>query len=258
MILDKIVKTKLESLEQTKELKPLDILLSEIPTDYSHRSFSNAIVLKDRLAIIAEIKKASPSKGIIKENFDPLKIAVEYEKNKVDAISVLTETTYFLGNNQFLTDAKTNTTVPVLRKDFIIDSYQIYEAKAINSDAILLIMAILTKEKLSAYINIATSIGLECLVEVHDIGELEVALECGAQIIGINNRNLNTFEVNIMNTEIIMEKIPKDIIVVSESGIKSNEDIKYLKDLGVNAALIGESLMAASSIEKKLQELREL
>lgn len=256
MILDKIVKSKLKSLELNKAQMPLDILLSEIKVSPIHRDFSKALTKNKELAIIAEIKKASPSKGIIKEDFDHLKIATEYEDNSVDAISVLTETEYFLGNNQYLTDAKIKTTVPILRKDFIIDPYQIFEAKVIGADAILLIMAILTKNKLTSYMNLAKGLGLECLVEVHDIKELETALECGAKIIGINNRNLNNFEISIHNTEMIMVNMPKDVIVVSESGIQTKADMHYLKGLGVEGVLIGESLMKASSVKEKLHELR--
>jgi len=258
LILDKIIQSKLERLKYSKEQKPLNILLAEIPSIPNHREFASALVVPNGVAIIAEIKKASPSKGMIREEFDHMEIAKDYEANKVNAVSVLTETDYFLGDNQYLTDAKKITTMPILRKDFIIDAYQVYESKVIGADAILLIMSILTKEQLVSYIDIATKIGLECLVEVHDIEELEIALECGAKIIGVNNRNLHTFDINLKNTENIMIKIPKGIIVVSESGISSKEDVSYLKSIGVHAVLIGESLMKASSIKEKLKELRDV
>lgn len=255
LILDKIIQSKLERLHYSKEQKPLNILLAEIPSIPNHREFTSALVVPNAVSIIAEIKRASPSKGMIREEFDHVEIAKDYEEGKVNAISVLTEMDYFLGDNQYLTDAKKITTRPILRKDFIIDDYQIYESKVIGADAILLIVSILTKEQLFSFINIATRLGLECLVEVHDVEELEIALDCGAKIIGVNNRNLHTFDINLKNTETIMRKIPKEIIVVSESGISSKEDLNYLKDLGVHAALIGESLMKASSIKEKLQEL---
>ena len=256
LILNKIVQSKLEKLQYSKAQKPLNILLAEISSNQKHREFASALVVNKGVAIIAEIKKASPSKGMIRKDFDHIEIAKDYEANQVNAISILTETEYFLGANGYLTDTRKTTTVPILRKDFIIDSYQIYESKVIGADAILLIVAILTKEQLISYIEIATKIGLECLVEVHGIEELEIALGCGAKIIGVNNRNLHTFDINLKTTETVMEKMPKGIIVVSESGISTKEDVDYVKSIGVHGVLIGESLMKASSIKDKLIELR--
>lgn len=256
LILDKIVKSKLKTIENSKTQMPLDILASQIIDAPIHRDFLGGLAGNKKCSIIAEIKKASPSKGMIKEDFDHLQIAKEYEENCVDAISVLTETEYFLGNNRYLMDAKKVTSVPILRKDFIIDPYQIFEAKVIGADAILLIVAILNKKKLDSYMKLAFELELECLVEVHDLKELETALDCGATIIGINNRNLKTFEIDMKNTENIMMNMPKGITIVSESGIHTRADVEYLQGLGVHAVLIGESLMKAPSVKDKLLELR--
>ncbi|MFZ7120320.1 MAG: indole-3-glycerol phosphate synthase TrpC [Eubacteriaceae bacterium] len=255
MILDKIVAFKREQLKTIKKIIPIDELMSKI-NKKQKRDFANALIKSKDLAIISEIKKASPSKGIIMEDFDPENIAEEYEKSNVDAISVLTETEFFKGSNEYLTSANNITTVPILRKDFIIDPYQIYEAKAIGADAILLIAAILMPAEIEHFMNIAEEMGMDVLVEIHNIFELETVLNCGAKIIGINNRDLNTFEVDLKTTGDLVPHIPKEKIVVSESGIKTKGDMDYLKDLGIDAVLIGESFMKAPSIIGKIQELR--
>ena len=238
-ILDKIVKNKILQIENEKTQIPLERLVN-----VGHRVIRDFGVAlnKSGLSIIAEIKKASPSKGLIDPNFDPIKTALNYEKYGVDAISVLTEKKYFLGDDKNIRLVKENTSMPILRKDFIIDKYQIYQSHNLGADAILLIAAVL-KNKLKTYFELATSLGLHCLVEVHNKAEIELALECGAKIIGINNRDLSNFNVDIHTTENLMRYIPKEKIVVSESGISSISDVTYLKSIGVSAVLIGESFM---------------
>jgi len=238
-ILDEIVKNKILQIEKEKVQKPLQSLINV--ESRVIRNFEVALLGKG-LSIIAEVKKASPSKGLIDPNFDPSKTALNYEKYGVDAISVLTEKKYFLGDDKNIQLVKENASMPILRKDFIIDKYQIYQSLFLGADAILLIASVL-KYKLKSFYELATTLGLDCLVEVHDKAEIELALECGCSIIGINNRDLNNFHVDIHTTEKLMRYIPTGKIIVSESGISSIKDIKYLKSIGANAVLIGESFM---------------
>jgi len=238
-ILDEIVEKKILQIEKEKIQIPLQNLININPRGI--RDFEVALS-GSGLAIIAEVKKASPSKGLIDPNFDPVKTALNYEKYCVNAISVLTEKNYFLGDDKNIGLVKDKTTKPILRKDFIIDKYQIYQSILLGADAILLITSVL-KDNLKSYYQLATSLGLHCLVEVHDRFEIELALECGCRIIGINNRDLNNFNVDIRTTEKLMKYIPKDKIIVSESGISSTSDLKYLKSIGASAVLIGESFM---------------
>lgn len=240
MILDKIIAYKKQHIEKQKQKKSVNELIASY-SGKDTRDFKYALSKKG-ISIIGEIKKASPSKGIIRENFNPENIAELYEELGVDAISVLTEDKYFLGNDKYLSLAKSVTSKPVLRKDFIIDEYQIFESKAIGADAILLIVSTLNKD-LSKYYSQAKQLGLNCLVEVHDMQELEIALNAGCDIIGINNRDLKTFNVDLKTTEMLKHHIPEGILVVSESGIKDSNDIKYLKELGIDAVLIGETFM---------------
>lgn len=256
MILDKIVDYKIKKVEEEKKITSFDEILSKLGKCTQKRDFEKAMAHKKEINIIAEVKKASPSKGIIKEDFDPIYIAKQYEKNNVSAISVLTEDKFFQGNNEYLLEIKKITSVPILRKDFIIDSYQIYQSKLLGADAILLIAAILSKDKLIKFQNIARDIGLDCLVEVHDETELDMVLNTETKIIGINNRDLKTFKTDIKTTEKLMKLIPKDKIIISESGINTRNDMKFLEDLGVNGVLIGESLMKSKHISEKLDELR--
>lgn len=255
MILEKIVSLKRKKVEREKSIIPIENLKKQVRY-VDIRDFKRAMEKKDRLNIIGEAKKASPSKGIIREDFDPISIGRIYEKNKIDAISVLTEEEFFCGKNEYLSLIKKETKIPILRKDFIIDLYQIYQSKALGADAILLIAALLTKKELIEFQKIAKDINLQCLVEVHDLEELEKVLETEAEIIGINNRNLKTFEVKIETTEKLIGYIPKDKVILSESGISNRKDIEYLKSIGVKGALIGESFMKSKSIEDKIKELR--
>jgi len=201
------------------------------------------------------VKKASPSAGIIREDFNYLNIAKEYETGGASAISVLTDKEFFKGDLKYLSEIKKTINLPVLRKDFIIDPYQIYEAKAAGSDLILLIARILTKDQIDTFLALAHKLGMECLVEIHDNDELNTVLETEASIIGINNRNLDTFETNIETTLQLCHLIPDEKIVVSESGIKTRADVLKLEKAGIDAILIGETLMRSQNITQKIKEL---
>ncbi|NMM63649.1 indole-3-glycerol phosphate synthase TrpC [Clostridium sp. P21] len=254
MILDEIVAYKDKQLKLEKEKVPLNKIM-EGCNNVVMRDFKKAIS-KEEISIIAEIKKASPSKGVILENFNHVEIAKIYEDINIDAVSVLTEKNFFKGDDRYIKDVKKVNSKPILRKDFIIDTYQIYQAKAIGADAILLIVSVL-KHKLKEHYDLAKSLGLECLVEVHNEEELKIALKSGCSIIGINNRNLKDFTENFKNTERLIRNIPSEILVVSESAIKTPEDIRYLKGLGVSAVLVGETFMRNIENIDKLNEFVE-
>ncbi len=208
-----------------------------------------------KMAFICEVKKASPSKGVIAEEFLYLSIAREYEMAGASAISVLTEPDFFQGRDEYLTEISKEVTIPVLRKDFTIDEYQIYETKWIGADAVLLICSLLKEETLREYLNLCHELGLSALVEAHDETEVQCALRAGAEIIGVNNRNLQTFEVDIMNSIRLSEIIPEEVIYVAESGISTRQDIKALKEAGVDAVLIGETLMRSTDKKQQLEAL---
>lgn len=258
MILDKIVETKKQQLKDEMDKLPLEALKKKLSVKENHSiiNFEKALKIEKGLAIIGEVKKASPSKGIIKEDFSPTLLAKDYIDSGINAISVLTEKHYFQGNDEYLEKIRDFSPIPLLRKDFIIDIWQIYQARLIGADAILLIAAILTTEEIANFLDVAESLGLHCLVEVHDKEELERVLQTKAKIIGINNRNLQTFHVTLDTTEDLMKYIPKDKIIVSESGIETRADMERLENLGVNAVLIGESFMRAAYISEKVKELR--
>ncbi len=254
MILDKIVETKREEVAQSKKEKPLTGLqdvINEIPPC---RNFKAAIS-GSPCAIIAEVKCASPSRGRLVENFDQRKIATAYEKNGAAAISVLTDEKYFMGRKEYLTQIKTEVKLPLLRKDFIIDPYQIYESRVIGADAVLLIVRTLGT-RLGEFIGLAGQLGLAALTEVHTAVELDIALAAGADIIGINNRNLDTFVTDINTCKELARLIPAGIVTVAESGIKSRKDIENIMGSGIRAFLIGEALVTSDDIGKKLREFR--
>lgn len=217
--------------------------------------FKKAISKPGAMNLIAEVKKASPSRGIIREDFDALKIAKIYEKNQAAAISVLTEDKYFLGKSAYLKDISDAVRVPTLMKDFIIHEHQIYEASVCGASAVLLIVAILSNDELKHLTATAHRLGLDCLVEVHDQEELKRALAVDAEIIGINNRNLHSFVVDKTTCERLAVEIPKGKVVVAESGLDSHRDIERLKKLGVHAVLIGETFMKAEDIGGKIREI---
>ena len=257
MILDQIVKDNLEELEARKHSLPLAELKRVVQEQPPPLDFTSALC-GDQLRLIAEVKKASPSRGIIRPDFDPVEIARIYDSNGVSAISVLTESKYFQGSLNHLKDIRNalgDKRPPLLRKDFITDPYQIYESRAYGADSLLLIVAILSPRKLEELLGLSHELDMSCLVEVHNEIELEITLRSKAKIIGINNRDLKTFTVDITITERLRPLIPKDKIVVSESGIKNRRDTEKLRQWGVDAVLIGESLMSASDITAKIKEL---
>ena len=254
MILDKIISVKKEEvahLKQTRRLQELKAVLRDLPPV---RDFRKAISGKE-CAIITEVKRRSPSRGIIREDFDPVKIASVYEKNGAAAISVLTDKQFFGGDEKYLVDIKKNVRLPLLRKDFIIDPYQVYETRGLSADAFLLIACLLEEEQLKEYIQLADSLGLSALVEIHSRAELDKAIAAKARIIGINNRDLKTFTTDLRTSLDIAPHIPTDRIVISESGIHTRRDIESLMKAGIHAFLIGESLMLSNNIGKKLREL---
>jgi len=256
MILDRIVSQNLEALEDKKRRLPmaeLRRLASEQPPALDLASALRG----DAIRLIAEVKKASPSRGVIRPDFDPVEIARIYAGNGAAAVSVLTEAKHFQGSLDHLKDIRKALPdkIPLLRKDFIVDPYQIYESRASGADSLLLIVAILKPEKLQELLQLSHELNMSCLVEVHDEAEVEIALKSQAKIIGINNRDLNTFGVDLATTERLHPLIPRDRIVVSESGIKERADIEKLSRLGIDAVLIGESLMSAPDIAAKMREL---
>ncbi len=253
-ILDTIVAAKREEVVRLKGAEPLAELREKLKDIPQPRDFKKAITALP-CSIIAEIKGRSPSKGVLKEGLDPAATARLYEQGGAAAISVLTDEEFFAGSRRYLSDVRQRVSLPLLRKDFIIDPYQIYETLLIGGDALLLIAAILETSRLQEYIALAQSLGLHPLVEVHSAEELEKALAAGARIIGINNRNLKTFEVDLKTTLELAPAIPKDRILVSESGIHARTDIDVLMRIGVHAFLIGEALMTAPDIPAKLREL---
>ena len=257
MILDQIVTDNRQELEARKRAVPLEELQGLVRVQSLPLNFASAL-RGERIRLIAEVKKASPSKGIIRHDFHPVEIARIYASNGASAISVLTEGLYFQGSLNYLRKVRNilgDKRPPLLRKDFLYDPYQIYESRAYGADSLLLIVAILTPGKLTELIGLSHKLGMDCLVEVHSEDELEIALGSGAGIIGINNRDLKTFAVDIATTERLRRLIPPDRIVVSESGIKSRGDIEKLEGWDVDAVLVGETLMSAPDIGKKIKEL---
>lgn len=259
MILDEIAQYALIRVNESKKRISMDEIIQtadKLPVNNDF-PFKKALSGND-ISFICEVKKASPSKGIIAADFPYLQIAKDYEKAGASAISVLTEPKYFMGNDNYLKEIASKVNIPVLRKDFTVDSYQIYEAKILGASAILLICAILSDEQLKDYINIAHSLGLSALVEAHDETEVKRAIYAGAGIIGVNNRNLKDFTVDINNSIRLRQLVPKNIIFVSESGIKTPQDIKNLENNKTNAVLIGETFMRNPDKTKALNYLKGL
>jgi len=253
-MLDRIVAQKREEVEQRKKSLPLSYLkehiaLREVTLDFAH-------ALEDtHTRLIAEVKQASPSRGILCPNLDPVELAKKYAQGGAAAISVLTEANYFEGSIDHLVAIREEISLPLLRKDFIFDPYQVYESRAYGADALLLIVAILSQEQLEELLSLSHNLGLKCLVEVHSQGEVERALRSQAKIIGINNRNLSTFTIDINTTRRLLPLIPRGRIVVSESGIRNRSDVEKLKGWGVNAVLVGEALVTAGDVVTKVREL---
>jgi indole-3-glycerol phosphate synthase len=255
MILDEIIETKRREVAGRKALRPPSALEKMIAGMPPTRDFKAALIAGAGCAIIAEVKRRSPSRGLLRADFDPVRIAREYEHHGAVAVSVLTDETFFGGCDADLTAVKDAVTLPVLRKEFIIDPYQVCETRAIGADAILLIAAILTEGQLREYRDLAVSLALAALVEVRDREELEKALSADAEILGINNRDLKTFVTDIRTSADLAPLIPQDRIAISESGIRTRGEIETLLKAGIRAFLIGETLIAAPEIGPKLKEL---
>lgn len=262
-ILQKILQTKAQEVASAKQAQPEAALLDTIRDSvqlqsYAPRGFANAIrskIAQGKPAVISEIKRASPSKGLLREPYDPAAIAKEYEQAGAACLSVLTDRDYFQGDAAHLIAARAACSLPVLRKDFMIDPYQVLQACAWGADCILLIVAALTDSQMQELEAAAQEQGLDVLIEVHDAHELERALKCASPLIGINNRNLRTFETSLNTTLDLVEKIPQGRILVTESGIHTKDDVARMRDHGVHAFLVGEAFMRATSPGAQLKEL---
>jgi len=253
-MLSKIIAQKKEEVEHRKQIAPMTYLQERIAQQKP--ALDLALALKgDHIRLIAEVKQASPSRGILTANFNPTKLARTYAEGGAAAISVLTEANYFAGSIEHLASIREVVGLPLMRKDFIFDPYQVYESRAYGADALLLIASILSQEQLKELISLSHSVGLKCLVEVHSEREVEIAVLSPAEIIGINNRDLNTFVVDINTTRRLRPLVPNKKITVSESGIRSKRDIEKLGKWGVDAVLVGEALVTASDVRAKMKEL---
>ncbi|XID94323.1 indole-3-glycerol phosphate synthase TrpC [Paenibacillaceae bacterium WGS1546] len=257
MFLERIVATKrkeVETLKQSLNLSEAEKIISVMPPC---RGFERALVRRNRpVGLIAEVKKASPSKGLIRPDFHPVELAADYERAGADCLSVLTDVDYFQGSNAYLTNIREQVKVPLLRKDFTIDERQIYEARLIGADAILLIAAILTPAELASFHRLARDIGLDVLVEVHDRSELETVLDFGeATLIGVNNRDLKTFETDLRVTEQLIGLMPSGVVAVSESAIATPDDIAFVRRAGAQAVLVGEHFMRQDNVRNAVNEL---
>ena len=256
--LDVIIKYKKEQIAKKKKALPLEKIKRLATEQPSNRGFFEALernFLARIPGIIAECKKGSPSRGIIVPEYNAEDIAANYERSGATCLSVLTDTKFFHGANNDLVSVKAKCTLPILRKDFIVDSYQVFETKALGADCILLIVSCLTDQQLEEFYSLSIEIGLDVLIEVHDRLELERGLRLRSPLLGINNRNLKIFETNIQNTIDLLVDIPEDRIVVSESGISTRQDIEVLQKNGVNCFLIGETFLRSENPSKKMKEL---
>lgn len=257
-VLQKIISRKVEEIEERRARLPLEELIQTVKSVSAPRDFIEALLERielDQPAVIAEIKKASPSKGVMRENFNPAEIAKSYAKSSAACLSVVTDVDFFQGSDEYLQQARSACTLPVMRKEFIIDPYQVYESRAIGADCILLIVAALGDGQLNELCGLAHNLDMDVLIEIHDEAELERALRVPNKMIGINNRNLHTFETSLNTTLSMLDKIPPDSLLISESGIQTPEDVKMMREHGVKAFLIGEAFMTADDPGAKLKEL---
>ena len=255
-ILKEIVEEKWREIETRKSAISESALRSAIVTET--RDFFGALKSKidhQNMAVIAEIKKASPSKGVIRENFDPVSIAKSYEMAGASCLSVLTDQRFFMGADSYLVDARQAVELPVLRKDFIVDSYQVFEARKLGADCILLIVSILDLDKMRELHELAVSLGMDVLVEVHDGAELELALALSPRLLGINNRNLRTFEVDLNTTLSLLDNVPNGSLVITESGIHTQQDVQLMVENKIYGFLVGESFMRETDPGEKLKAL---
>ena len=256
-ILDTLADAARARVEENKKKKPMEVLKKEAKSLAADTGFPfEKTLAAPGISVICEVKKASPSKGLIAVDFPYLEIARQYERAGASAISVLTEPEYFLGSDDYLREIAREVSIPVLRKDFTVDEYQIYEAKVLGADAILLIAAILSEEKIKEFYDLAKSLEIDCLVEVHNEKELKKVVACGCDIIGINNRNLKTFDVDLNTTSKLAPLIPYEAVLVSESGMKDENDMKNVKEQGADAVLIGETFMRSDYIKETMKQLR--
>jgi len=257
-ILNRILQRKTEEIAASKKAVSIDQIQQQLEVASEPRGFIRSLQEKNTsgfAAVIAEIKKASPSKGVIREDFDPVQIARSYEKGGAACLSVLTDRDFFQGHNDFLVTARDACSLPVIRKDFIVDPYQVFEARVLGADCILLIAAALKDEVLAELYALSSKLGMDTLVEVHDQSELERALRLDLDMVGINNRNLRTFETQLSTTLDLLDQIPEGCLVVTESGIHSREDVKLMRDHGVNSFLVGEAFMRADEPGDELRAL---
>ena len=254
-ILSQILADKRTEVDCARRRVPEEILRERALSAPPVRSFADALRAAPPPALIAEVKKASPSKGIIREDFDPVEIGRIYAANGAACLSVLTDEPYFQGHLSYLTAVRAAVEKPVLRKDFIIDAYQLLEARAAGADAVLLIAAALKDTDLGDLLCDTHELGMDAIVEVHDVDDIREAVGCGARLIGVNNRDLHTFRTTIQTTIDLMKKIPAECLVISESGINHRADVERLRDAGVHAILIGEALMREADISAKMHEL---
>ncbi|MFQ5677312.1 MAG: indole-3-glycerol phosphate synthase TrpC [bacterium] len=254
-ILDEIVKHKKIELSERIKSTPITALLEQAKSQSPPTSFFKALTKKEAVQVIAEVKKASPSAGELRANFDPVSIAKSYQANGAAAVSVLTDEKFFQGKLEYLQQIHNEILLPLLRKDFFLEPYQVIEAKAYGASAILLIVAILSNEQIAEIYSTAREHHLDCLVEVHNATELERALMIKPRIVGVNNRDLATFEVDLATTEKLLALIPAEVVVVSESGIQTRQQVEQLGALGVDAVLVGSSLMQRQDIGRGLREL---
>ena len=256
-MLDEIVEKTKQRIEDEKKIITLDDLKNEVSLMKIEDDFPfKRALMEEDISIIAEVKRASPSKGLIAEDFDYLAIAKEYEDAGASAISVLTEPYFFMGSDDYLRDIAANVSIPVLRKDFVVDEYMIWQAKALGASAVLLIVSVLDIVQLKKYLDLAHDLGLSAIVETHDGDEIRRALTVGAEIIGVNNRDLKDFTVDIENSINLRRCVSGDVVFISESGIKTKEDVTRLKENDVDAVLIGETLMKCDDKKAMISELK--
>lgn len=261
-ILDQIVASKRREVERARERTPLAALEKRLGAAPAVRDFYAALasaagsVAATSMAVIAEVKKASPSAGVMREDFDPVGIGRTYAAAGADAISVLTDEEFFQGRLEYLTAIRGEVGVPVLRKDFLLDPYQVVETRAAGADAVLLIAEILEDPELAELLRLTRELGMEALVEIHEAENLSRVIDAGAKVLGINNRNLRTFETRLEHTLELAERVPKECLLVSESGIKTRADVERLRQAGVRAVLVGETLMRAADMRAKVRELK--
>lgn len=254
-ILEKIVATKWQEIESHRQRVPMDELIRQCQDLPATRGFTAALANSPPLRLIAEVKKASPSAGLIREDFDPVRIARDYHQAGASCLSVLTDENYFQGHLDYLNQIRQAVPLPLLRKDFIVDPYQVYQARVAGADAILLIAECLDPEPMKSLYDLARSLGLDVLIELHDPVNLEKVLATGTRLVGVNNRDLHTFEVDTQRTIEIRSQVPAERLIVGESGVKDRELVQSWEDAGVNAMLVGETLMRQSDIQAAVRNL---